>query len=97
MPALSVLCGESFPVTTSLRSLPTFCSIRFCVSDFMLSPLFYLDLSLCQVMSVDLFRFFCTQLSSLTRIIVEEAVFVPVSISDSIIKNQVSIGISIYV
>lgn len=60
---------KSFFVAMSSRVFPTFCSIRFNVSDFMLRSLILLGLSFVQVISMNLFTVFYMQPSNLISIV----------------------------
>ena len=94
--ANSVLFRTSFPVPMSSRIFPFFFSIRFSVFGFMLRSLTHLEMSFVQGDKY-LFLFFCMQTSSLSNIICWKCWLFWVCIFGFLIKNQVSIGVWIYV
>lgn len=89
--ATGVLVRKFFPVPF-FKSISTFWSIRFSLSDFILRSLIFWTWVLCMVIEIHFFKLFYMQQSSLTGTLLKVLSFFPVWISIFFIKTKNFIG-----
>jgi len=93
--AIRILVRKFSSVPTCLRPFPTFSSIRFSVSGFMLRSLIYLYLS-CEGDKYGSIFIFIYRLPVRSAPFVEDAFFFPLYVFGYFVKDQVSISIQVY-
>lgn len=94
---VAVLFRNLSSVPMHSRIFPTVCSMRFSVSIYMLRALTHIDLSFVQSIDVDLLAFSTCRCPVRPASYDQDYFFYPVYYPDSFTKNQVFIGVWIYI